>query len=263
MTTDTIQFEDHGAGTPVVLLHAFPLSSKMWEPQKEALRGENIRLILPDLRGFGETRIQSEVSSMEEMARDVADLLDVLEVEKAIIGGLSMGGYVTFAFFRQRPDLFSAMILCDTTCAADTKEKREKRFGLIEKVEATGSRALIEGMLPVLVGDSTKKNNGDLVRELERIFAAVEPRAAIAALRGMASRSDSTDLLPTIEVPTLFVFGEEDALTEIEIGREMHRQVRGSELCVVRQAGHYSNLEQPERFNKELVSFIRSHYECK
>jgi 3-oxoadipate enol-lactonase len=251
-----IQFEDHGKGIPLVLLHAFPLSRGMWRPQKEALASENVRLILPDLRGFGETKSQAHVATMEEMAQDVAELLDDLKIEKSVIGGLSMGGYVSFALFRLKPELFSGLILCDTTCAPDTEEKRENRFKLIGKIEESGSQVLIDNMLPVLVGEFTKENNRELLADLEKRFADTEPQAAIAALRGMAERKDNTDLLLEIDVPTIFIFGEDDALTDPETGREMHSRVNGSELCIIKKSGHYSNLEQPEQFNKALISFI-------
>lgn len=251
-----IKFEEHGEGTPLVLLHAFPLSRGMWKPQIGALVSENIRLILPDLRGFGETKSPAEISTMEEMALDVAELLDNLKIEKAMIGGLSMGGYVAFALFRLKPDLFSGFILCDTTSAADTQEKRENRFKLIKKVEEAGTQALIENMLPSLVGEFTKKNKPELILELEQRFADTEPMATIAALRGMAERKDSTNLLPAIDIPTLFVFGENDALTDTETARIMQSQVKSSELRIIKNAGHYSNLEQPEQFNRALISFI-------
>ena len=251
-----IKFEDHGDGVPLVLLHGFPLSRRMWEPQKKELVSENVRLILPDLRGFGETKSLADINTMEEMAWDVAELLDDLKIEKAIIGGLSMGGYVTFALFRLQPDLFSGWVLCDTTSAADTEEKRENRFKLIKKIEEVGSQVLIDNMLPVLVGEFTKENNRELLADLEQRFADTEPQAAMGALRGMAARKDNSDLLPEINVPTLFIFGEDDALTGTETGRKMHSQVKDSELCIIKNAGHYSNLEQPEQFNEALISFI-------
>ena len=166
-----IKFEEHGDGEPLVLLHGFPLSRRMWEPQKKELVSENVRLILPDLRGFGETKSLADINTMEEMAWDVDELLDDLKIEKAIIGGLSMGGYVTFALFRLKPDLFSGLVLCDTTSAADTEEKRENRFKLIKKIEEVGSQVLIDNMLPVIVGEFTKENNRELLADLEQRFA--------------------------------------------------------------------------------------------
>lgn len=251
-----IAFEEHGEGFPVVLLHAFPLSRKMWSPQIEAMTAENFRLILPDLRGFGETTNFADINSIEDMAKDVVGLLDNLEIEQAIIGGLSMGGYVTFNLFRLNPERFKAIILCDTNCSADTEEKRENRYQLVKEIEEKGSQALIDKMLPNLVGKFTKQNNEGLVSELSRIFAETNPQAAIAALRGMAERIDHTYLLAEIEIPTLFIFGEDDGVTNLETAQKMRNEVGNSQLCVVEKAGHYSNLEQPEKFNQAVISFI-------
>lgn len=252
-----LDFEEHGSGFPVVLLHAFPLSRKMWKPQIASLTTENIRLILPDLYGFGGTGIEGDISRLEEMAADIGALIDRLGIKQAVIGGLSMGGYVTFNLYRLRPELFQAMILCDTNSAADTQEKRENRFKLIENVIENGTQALIDNMLPNLTGSFTKANNKDLTAKLTRMFAETDPLAAIAALRGMAERSDHTYLLPEIEVPTLLIFGEEDELTDLKIAGGMHEKIKDSRLSVIKDAGHYSNLEQPEQFDQAVVSFIR------
>ncbi len=252
-----LDFEEHGSGFPVLLLHAFPLSRKMWKPQIEAFTAENVRLVLPDLRGFGGSGLDANISRMEEMADDIAELLDRLDIKQAVIGGLSMGGYVTFNLYRLRPELFRAMIMCDTNSADDSQEKRENRFKLIENIIENGTQALIDNMLPHLTGSFTKANNKDLIAKLTRMFAETDPLAAIAALRGMAERSDHTYLLPEIDVPTLLVFGEEDELTDLKIAEGMHEKIRDSRLSVIKDAGHYSNLEQPEQFDQAVVSFLR------
>lgn len=253
-----IAFEEHGEGFPVVLLHAFPLSRKMWSSQIEAITTENFRLILPDLRGFGETSSFADINSIEDMAKDVAELLDNLEIEQAIIGGLSMGGYVTFNLFRLNPERFKAIILCDTNCSADTEEKRENRYKLIEKIEEKGSQALIDKMLPNLIGEFTKQNNKGLVSELSRIFMETNPQAAIAALRGMAERRDHTDILGEIKVPTILIFGEADSITDVNTARQINEQIPFSNLSIIKNAGHYSNLEQPELFNSALTKFLKT-----
>jgi pimeloyl-ACP methyl ester carboxylesterase len=254
----TIKFEEHGTGEPMVLLHAFPLSRKMWSPQAERFAHENVRVILPDLPGFGETPAAGSISTMKEMANAVADLLDHLEIEKALIGGLSMGGYTTFELFRMRPDLFKAIVFCDTAAYADTDEKRDNRFKLIEKINTGGTQPLIDEMLPNLIGETTKANDRELVSELTAMFADADPQGAVAALRGMAERRDNTDLLPTIDVPTLFIVGEEDRLTGRDVAEEMHAQVNGSQLAVIEKAGHFSNLENTDDFNRALSAFCRS-----
>ena len=253
-----IAFEEYGEGFPVVLLHAFPLSRKMWSPQIEAIRGTGFRLILPDLRGFGETNNFADINSIEDMASDISELLDSLEIELAIIGGLSMGGYVTFSLLRLNPQRFKALILCDTTCTADTDEKRRNRYQLIEKVEEKGAQALIENMLPNLVGEFTKQNNEKLLSELKQMFAETNPQAAIAALRGMAERKDRTEILSEIKIPTVLIFGEDDAITNLETARKMNEQIPFSNLSIIKNAGHYSNLEQPELFNSALLIFLKT-----
>jgi pimeloyl-ACP methyl ester carboxylesterase len=253
-----MDFEEHGNGKPVVLLHAFPLSRKMWTPQIESLVEVNCRVILPDFRGFGENTNFGDINTMEDLANDTAELLNDLKIEKAIIGGLSMGGYVLFNFFRLFPEKFAAAILADTNYTADSEEKRKSRYDLIEKIESAGAPVLIENMLPLLVSDFTKETNPDLVKELEAEFAAVDSKGAVAALRGMAEREDHTDYLEKFSVPTLLIFGENDKITNLEIAEKMHAQIKNSRFLKISNAGHYSNLEQPLQFNQHLKEFVQS-----
>jgi len=251
-----LAFEEHGEGKPFVLLHAFPLSRKMWMPQISAFKSRNYRLILPDLRGFGESHSFSDINSMEDMAKDVAELLEALKVEKAIIGGLSMGGYVTFELFRLFPEKFAAIVLCDTNSFADTDEKRESRFDLIEKIEKNGVQSLIEAILINSISDYTKKNNHTLLEQLEKSFNEVNPKATIAALHGMAQRNDNSKALNGNSLPALLIFGKEDAVTNLETAEEMRRGISNSNLILIEDAGHYSSLEQPSRFNTILDNFL-------
>lgn len=251
-----LHFEDIGEGKPVVLIHAFPLSKKMWKAQVNLLVNNGFRVVLPDLPGFGEDNY-SEAFSIEEMADKLAELLKSLNIEKAIIGGLSMGGYVLFNLFRLSPEIFSALVLCDTTYLADSEEKRNSRFELISKIENQGSRALIENMLPNLISEDTKENNPALVAKLEKDFLEVKPISAVNALRSMAERRDSSDIVSRISVPALLVFGEFDKVTNLENARKMNQLIPDSELFVIENAGHYSNLEQPEQFNKAFLNFCR------
>jgi 3-oxoadipate enol-lactonase len=253
-----IAFEEHGAGKPFVLLHAFPLSNKMWQPQIEALKAENCRLILPDLRGFGESHSFSDINTMEDMAQDISELLDTLKIERAIIGGLSMGGYITFNFLKKFPEKIAALVLCDTNSGSDSEETRESRFELIEQIETEGAQALTDEMLPKLICENTKQNKKELVAAIEEMFNKVNPQAAIAALRGMAESKDRTDLLNQISVPTLLIFGQEDKVTNLEMAKKMLDEIPNSKLVTIENAGHYSNLEQPEIFNKALIDFIKT-----
>lgn len=252
-----LAFEEYGNGSPVVLIHAFPLSGEMWNANKKPLVESGFRLILPDLRGFGRSPDFSEMNTIEAMARDINELLDFLKIEKAIIGGLSMGGYVTFNLYRLFPQKFAGLVLCDTNSGSDTFEKRKSRYELIEKIESQGSQALIENMLPNTISDFTKNTNRELVAELETMFAEIEPEAAIAALRAMAERGDQTKILEKINVPTVLIFGEEDRITNLQTAESLHGQIVNSRLFTIKNAGHFSNMEQPEQFNKILNDFIQ------
>lgn len=251
-------FEEYGAGKPVILLHAFPLNRKMWQPQIETFVEAGCRVITPDFRGFGENDNFADINTMEDLASDVAELLENLEIEKAIIGGLSMGGYVLFNFYSRFPQKFAGIILADTNCGADTDEKRTARFDLIEKIETDGAQALIENMLPNLISDFTRQNHPALFEKLEAEFSEVNPQAAIAALRGMAQRADHCGLLESISVPTLLIFGEHDKVTNLETAEKMRGKIQNSELVKIENSGHYSNLEQPEKFNRALREFIET-----
>lgn len=251
-----LTFEEYGTGKPIVLLHAFPLSRKMWQPQIKALTTKNCRLILPDLRGFGESHNFSDINSMEDMANDIAELLKALKIERAIIGGLSMGGYVLFDLFRLFPEKFAALILCDTNFAADTDENRETRFDLIEKIEKNGAQSLVEELLPNLISNQTKTNNQVLINELEKSFTEVNPKAAVAALRGMAQRKDNSNVLDGVSLPTILIFGKEDKVSNMKIAEIMRQKISNSTLVLLENAGHYSNLEQPEQFNSALTQFV-------
>jgi 3-oxoadipate enol-lactonase len=250
-----LSYEEIGSGKPIVLIHAFPLSGRMWKFQTEILANAGFRVILPDLPGFGGNTQLSQRFSIEEMAAQILQILDSLNIKKAIFGGLSMGGYVLFNLFRLAPEKVSALIFCDTTYSADTMEKRNSRFELISKIENQGSGALIENMLPNLISDQTKQNNPELKTELEEIFLKVNPDSAINALRSMAERKDNADILNKISVPTLLIFGEFDKVTNLENARVMDQTISDSELAIIENAGHYSNLEQPQQFNAAILNF--------
>jgi len=245
---------DRPRGT-LVLLHAFPLNARMWEPQL-ALAAHDWRVIAPHLRGFDAGAADSPVSTVDEYAADVIDLLDVLHVEDAIIGGLSLGGYVAFAILRRAPRYVRGLILADTKSQADTPEGVEGRKRMLQLLAEKGPPAVVDELMPKLLGASTRASQpakGDLVRAL----ALSNPPEAIAgALRALMTRPDSTPLLRTIHCPTLIVVGEEDILTPPALSEEMHRAIAGSEMAIVPRAGHLSSLEQPEAFNAALATFL-------
>ena len=255
----TLSYKEFGKGFPLVLLHAFPLSNKMWKSNISSFKDSNFRLIIPDLPGFGKSKLKNENFTIEEIAKDVALLLSELKIKQTLLGGISMGGYVSLNFFRLFPNLISGLILCDTTSFADSEEIKKNRFRLIEKIKQKGSKVLLTEMLPNLLSKHTKTKNQTLFAHLENEIINCNSISAISALKGMAGRLDHTYLLRKINVPTLLIFGEEDRPTNLETANLLKNEIRGSTLKIIKNAGHYSNMENPKDFNEILQTFLKEN----
>jgi pimeloyl-ACP methyl ester carboxylesterase len=195
---------------------------------------------------------------MEAMARDVARLMDQLKIEKAIIGGLSMGGYVALAFARMFPERVQGLVLADTRAQADTEEARQNRALQAQMAITAGMKPIAEAMLPKLVTAETLANRPDVVGHVRDMMMKTPPEGAAAALRGMAERQDQRAFLKRIDVPTLVIVGQTDPITPVADSELMKQAITGSRLEVIDDAAHVSNLEQPDRFNSALVGFLRS-----
>jgi pimeloyl-ACP methyl ester carboxylesterase len=245
-----------GAGTPLVLLHAFPLDGRMWAPQVEALAG-SYQVIVPDLRGFGTAREQAvEEAGMDLLADDVARLLDDRGLDRVILGGLSMGGYVALAFVRRHADRLGGLLLLDTKAGADSEQAWADRRAMAERVLAEGTGFLPEAMLPRVLGKTSLEERPELVERVGALIREQDPRAVAGAQRGMAARRDSADVLAGIAVPTLVVTGEEDTITGPELGRELAAAIPDARFLLVERAGHLSSLERPEVVNEALLDFL-------
>lgn len=252
-----IAYDDASAGAPVVLLHGFPFNRTLWREQAEAL-GADYRIITPDLRGHGETSVTDERVTMETMAEDVAALLGEIGVtEHIVLGGLSMGGYVTLAFYRQFPERVRALVLADTRPQADTTEAQQTREETARHALQAGMNVIEAAMLPKLLAPGTHKERPDLVERVRGMILRTKPEGAAAALRAMAARRDQTDLLAEINVPTLILVGSEDAITPPKDSETMRAKISGSRLEVIEGAGHVSNVERPAEFNHALLEFLR------
>jgi 3-oxoadipate enol-lactonase len=241
----------------LVLLHAFPINARMWEPQF-ALSADGWRVIAPQFRGFDEDG-KSDVppASIDEYAADVEELLTALEVDRAVIGGLSMGGYVAFALFRRAPQYFQGLMLADTRPQADAPAALQSRRQMLEVLSHKGVPAVAEDMLPKLLGDTTRREHPALAERVRKLMLSNSPGGVEAAIRSMMSRPDSQPLLSQIRVPTLIIVGEEDTLTPPQLSDGMQRAIAGSELTTIPKAGHLSNLEQPDAFTAALARFLR------
>lgn len=250
-----MRYEDVGAGEAVLLLHAFPLSGAMWRPQVEALR-DRYRVIVPDLRGFGGTDAPPGPYPMDQLADDAAALLEYLGVARAALVGLSMGGYIAFAFWRRHRDKVAALVLADTRPGPDSAEGKAGREANARLAEEEGAAAIAEKMIPNLVAPGAP----DTMRQaLRQIIVGNSPEGIAGALRGMAARPDSTPDLTGIDVRTLVIVGAEDGLTPPVEAEGIHGAVAGSELVRVEGAGHLSSYERPEEFNRALGAFLDRH----
>ena len=242
-----------GDGPPVVLLHPFPANHKVWLPAAELLAGR-YRLILPDLRGHGQSGAGPAI--MEKHASDLLRLTDACGVARAVFAGVSIGGYVLFEFWRRHRERIAGLILCDTRAGADTDEGRANRLKAAEDVEKQGPVPFIDSMIPKLFGDTTRTTRPDLVERARKMMLEM-PVAGIAAVqRGMAARPDSVPDLKSINVPTLVTVGAEDTLTPLTEAELMQRQIAGSRLHVIPRAGHYAVFEQHEAAGKAIRRFL-------
>jgi pimeloyl-ACP methyl ester carboxylesterase len=253
----TTAYLEAGSGRPVVLLHAFPLSKAMWRPQLEALAGV-ARVLAPDLPGFGGSRGFDGPPSVEVMADRVAGFLDAINVrEPAIVGGLSMGGYVTLAFARRHADRLRGLILADTKSDPDDEAGKANRDRLIDFTGKSGSAALVEQMLPKLVGADTTAQRPGIVAEIRGLGAAQSSAGVTDGLRALRDRPDATPGLAAVTVPTLVIVGEQDTLTPPPKSEELARAIRGARLVKLPGAGHIANLEQPAEFSAAVLAFVR------
>jgi pimeloyl-ACP methyl ester carboxylesterase len=251
-----LAYREAGSGRPLLLLHAFPLSSAMWLDQRNGL-STSARIITPDQRGFGGTPLGDDAPSLDAAADDVAELLDRLDLDKVVLGGLSMGGYVAMAVLRRHSDRVSALILADTKAGADpdaARANRERTAAAVESDES--STVLVDEVLPGLLG-STTASSRPLVSGRVRGLVQAAPAAAVAwAQRAMAARPDSFDTLRSFDRPALVVVGSEDVVAPPTDAQAMADALPQSRLAVVPDAGHLTAVETPEAFNAEVAGFL-------
>jgi len=254
-----LNYKKAGHKIPFVLIHAWPLSSRMWSRQLETLQ-DKIMLITPDIPGLGKSSGQP-VPSIPAIAQDVAALLDHLDIkEPVVIGGLSMGGYVTLEFFRQFPERVRGVCLLATRANADTPEVRERRFNNIAFLESHPLEAFFPRVIPKLLGQSTRSTQPELIEEVQSLIRENESVGICNTLRAMAARKDSTELLSTITCPTLVVAGDEDGFVTAEESKAMHAKIPGAEFHLMKETGHLLNLEKPEEFDTIISGFFEKNF---
>jgi pimeloyl-ACP methyl ester carboxylesterase len=267
-----LAFIDVGEGPVVLFLHGFPFDKTMWDGQIEALSAAGFRALVPDLRGLGETvaptsvgeysdeahRLKSvPLSTMDDMARDAAGLLDHLEVDRAVVCGLSMGGYVAFEFVHLFPNRVSGLVLAGTRAPADNEQEKAGREQQVQTMLRAGMVPISIATLPKLLAAKTPSEKPQVVKEVRRMITQTNPKGAVAAQRGMAARRDYTDDLADINVPALIIVGREDPIRPVSDAEFMHERIRNSRLEIIEDAAHMTNMEQPEVFNRILLEFLK------
>jgi 3-oxoadipate enol-lactonase len=257
----TIAYLDSAPGKAAlrtyVLLHAFPIGANLWEPQMRNIP-PGWRLITPDLRGFGGSTEMDSVSamSMSDYANDVVDLLDELAIERAVVGGASMGGYATLALLQTAAERIEGLVLANTRAGADSPEARANRRNMLALLDREGPAGVARDMMPKLLGKTTRESNPGIEANVRRLIKQQTPIAIRCAIQRMMHRPDSTPLLAQVRVPTLVVTGDEDEMIPIDDSRVLAAAVTGASLVVIPHAGHLSNLEQPDAFNHALNAFL-------
>jgi len=261
-----------GSGPALVFLHGYPFDRSMWRDQVDGLTTGGFRVIAPDLRGFGESVAQTSVcesseldhrlkpvplTTMADMARDVAAVMDDLKIESTAICGLSMGGYVAFEFAHLFPARVKALVLAGTRAPADNEQERQGRLQQVEQMLTNGMTGIAEASLPKLLAARTHAEKPDVVARVREMIVRASPFAAAAAQLGMAARRDYSEDLANIKAPTLVVVGRDDAIRPVHDAEFMHKGIRNSRLEIIEDAAHMTNMEQPEVFNRMLTEFLQ------
>jgi pimeloyl-ACP methyl ester carboxylesterase len=241
---------------PLVLIHGFPFDATMWRPQVQALRSE-ARLLAPDLPGMGASRLPPGAApSIDDHAADVLAWMDDAGMSRAVVAGLSMGGYVALAMWRIAPERIRALALVDTKAEADSQDAKKARLDTRAVLEAKGLEGVVDGMLSKVLGATTRRTKPDVVGHVRGMILGTRVEGAVAAVDALRTRPDRTALLPTISVPTVVVVGEEDELTPPAVARAMADRIPGARLVSIPAAGHVTSLEAPEKVTAVLRGLL-------
>lgn len=256
IVTCPMNHEEQGDGIALMLIHGFPHDHTLWRPQLEGFSGM-AGVIAPDLPGFGRAEDVPPTMTMDDYARDIKALLDRLGIERAVVGGISMGGYVALAFATLFPDTLDGLILCHTRSGGDTEQMRKARHVTAGRVMSEGMDGLAREMAPRMFSEHSMREHPELVPFLHGMIARQSPAATAAAARGMALRPDRTPMLPSISVPVLIITGSADTLIPPSESEAMAAMIPGSELVVIPDVGHLSNLEDAQAFNGAVRNFLQ------
>ena len=250
-----LAFDDLGKGQPLVFVHGHPFNRSMWDRQVSHFE-DRYRLILPDLRGYGQTEVTTPRVMLDEMALDIIHLLDALYIDKAIFCGLSMGGQILFDLYRLIPQRVEALIIVDSDARGETAESRQQRMAKAEDILQKGMRRHTDETIHQYIA-AASMHNPEVYTPLHRMMSDTRPEGAAAAHRGRAHRRDHTSILGSINVPTLIIVGSEDYFTPLPVARIMSDGIPRAKLACIDGAGHLPNMEKPARFNACLEEFLK------
>ncbi|MFC9943750.1 alpha/beta fold hydrolase [Streptomyces pratensis] len=254
----SIRYDDQGPsdGIPVVLVHGHPFDHTMWAPQVEALTAAGYRVVTPDLRGYGGSEVVPGTCLFSDFADDIAALLDMIGVQQAVIGGVSMGGQITMEFQRSHPERVCGLILSDTSPVAETEEGKAFRNALADRLLAEGMDGYADEVIDKMIARYNITARPDVAEHVLAMMRRTAPEGAAAALRGRAERPDYRDTLAGASVPVLVLVGADDFYIPVSDAQAMHRLIPSADLVVIEQAGHLPGAEQPAAFNDALLNFL-------
>jgi pimeloyl-ACP methyl ester carboxylesterase len=253
----TIGYDDRGSGPAICLIHGFPLDRRMWGPQVIALASAGYRVITPDLRGFGESDVPHGPFSMDIFADDMVALIDHLDIGRAIVGGMSMGGYVLLNLLERYPARVAAACFIVSRSGVDDEAGKERRLSMAREVMKSGPRMVADQFEKILFVTKTAKARPELVAEVYGWMMEKDAAGVAGGLLAMRGRKDYTGLLNSFHLPTLVIGAEEDQAVPAENARTLAQGLPQSRLCIIPGAGHLANLEQPNAFNNCLIEFLR------
>ena len=256
-----VSYTDKGQeGSPVILfIHGFPFNKSMWKLQEEELK-DNYRVISYDIRGHGNSGAGNEDFSIDLFANDLIGLMDALKIDKAILCGLSMGGYIALNAMGKYHERFDALVLSDSQCIADTSEVKEKRMREIESIKHIGVEKYAEESIKKFFSPESFLTKGKEIADVREMILKTSEQSLCNTLLALSLRKETCQILPEIKVPVLIMVGNEDKITPPAAARFMHEKIEGSFLKIIDHAGHLSNLENPGEFNVQLKKFVASVY---
>ena len=251
-----LSYDDVGEGNiPIIFLHGFPFDKSMWAKQLDFFATTN-RVIAIDIRGFGKSTDESTPLSIDLFSDDLMLFMNQMKISKAIICGLSMGGFIALNAQARFPDRFEAIILCDTQCIADTIEIKSNRYKTIDEIALNGTLNFNEAFIKKVFCKNSFTNKQEIVTQLRSVVMANPEQIIINGLKALAERSETCSTLSEINIPTLIICGREDEVTPLEQSEFLHTSIKASALHIIDDAGHVSNIEQPEEFNNEISKFL-------